>query len=310
MAMEHSRKPLIAYAGQSSAELLAAKKTHNSDSVMWALASAIQAKRDRGQPLSMEEAVVAAVVSLHREAHAQGLRAFLAKSPDAGQIIEQFLAIGATKAAAILSEQRRSKRKNLDEDYFALTEIEPKLWAFIEKNCGHIDVPAMRNVPAMDSVESPSPSGLPIEDLYSLLEDSYFNPKNEAHCIRKARTLAARLHAPPGTVPISEEQIEGAALWFLLGAWLEEGRFEDCASIGDRVLARAGSAVGFEFLSWAELLLDQNQPVEADRWAAAYLRQARPGLKKTAEWDSWKDLLRKHKKRLPQAALAAGNLAE
>lgn len=287
-------KPLLSYKGQSSGELLAAKKTHTPDSVLWALGAAIQTKHERGQKLGDTEAVVAAVLALHREAHAKGLRAFLSKSAEAERIVERLTAIGATKAAAILSAQAASKRKNLDEDYFALTEVEPKLWAFIERNRSSI------NVPAMEDVESPSLELSPIEELYSLLEEGFFQPKNEAHCLKKTRQLAARLD-----MPVSEEQIEGAALWFLLGAWIEEGRFDDCAGIGERVLALAGSEAGFEFLNWAELLLENGRAAEADRWAAAYLRQARTGLKDTAEWAGWKDLLRQNKKHLPQAALVA-----
>lgn len=148
--MSATEKPWIEYDGQSSAELIALKETHRIDSILCALEWAIQAKEERGE-ISPEERVFLSIMALDREVMNGGFDQFFTNSSSeyAPEIVENLRAIGSDNTAR-LAEQAIAQRGDfdalepLDQEYYASYENEDKLWAYVERHAGAIDVPAMK----------------------------------------------------------------------------------------------------------------------------------------------------------------------
>lgn len=294
-------KTALQYSGQSSDDLLAHQKTHRRDAILFCLADALGEKAKRGQALTPQEQVVRSLIAMHRAVWERGFGKFFR---EAGQEVPALLAnlkkIGALQMAELASQAFASRRRaaalrECDEDYFASNETEARLWAYVLKHRKEIQVPAFDGLQPAGQ-EFPS---TPIQHLWWRLEDAGFRRKET---IEACRARALRL-AEKHQLDASEQDLEGAVLWFLLANWVEEGRLDACAAIGDRALELAGGELASEVLSWVEQLLEEEQFTEADRWATAFLNHAAGDPRPWApvDFELWQDLLRKQRRRLPNA---------
>ena len=294
-------KASLHYAGQSSDELIAHQKTHRRDSVLFCLADAIEEKARRGQVVSSEERVVRSVIAMHRAVWERGFGAFFRETgKDVAEILENLAKIGASKVGelvgrAFAARRRAADLEECDEDYFASTETETKLWAYVQKNQKKIQVPAFEGIEASGE-EFPS---TPMERLWWQLEDAGFRRKET---VEACRTRALRI-AEKQKLGATETDVEGAVLWFLVANWVEEGRLDDCALIGERALEVAGRELASAVLSWTEQLLEEGEFQEADRWATALMNRwaTDPKPWATMDLEIWQDLMGEQGGKLPSA---------
>jgi hypothetical protein len=162
--------PWLEYSGQATAELLACKNTHRTDSLLCAFELGVQAKLDqKGEDtLTEAEQLLLAVSALEREVNNGGYHQFFTNS--SGQfapiIVDSLLRIQCTTIADITARaiaaldprelsaealyeaactedpERDEILDACDNEYYQLVEIEPNLFNFVEAHQHEIQLAA------------------------------------------------------------------------------------------------------------------------------------------------------------------------
>lgn len=169
--------PWFEYAGETAPEIVALKTTHRIDSLLCALESGIQRKRDEdGADLTDEEGLFLAVMALDRDVNNGGYDQFFGNVPWFAPVIASSLSrIGCVETLAITeralaafalpeiteeavtnalfeedeNEARDEALEECDNAFYQVFEIEQKLFAFAEENLHAFRLPKV-------SMNSPS----------------------------------------------------------------------------------------------------------------------------------------------------------
>jgi len=165
----------LEYEGQTTAELMACKNTHRIDSLLCAFEWGIQAKAgpDGADTLSNEERLVLGVMALTREVNNGGYHQFFLNSSHrfAPIIVDSLRRIGCLTCADITARAIRAAKFDAafpesileedhardevldacDQEFYQLSDIEDKLFAFVEANQSRIQLNKRLPVPGAAS---------------------------------------------------------------------------------------------------------------------------------------------------------------
>jgi hypothetical protein len=163
--------PWLEYAGQSTQDLLALASSHRIDSLNCAFDEALQRKEAGGSALTQDETVVLAVEAMQREVNNGGFHQFFTNSSYeyVPIIVESLTRIGAADAAALAAEAISALRlaevtadavraaaeqaivrndeelldalDRCDHQYYRITGLDSKLFAFVQSNASTIQIP-------------------------------------------------------------------------------------------------------------------------------------------------------------------------
>ena len=304
-------KPWLEYNGETTAELLAGKKTHRIDSILCALEWGIQGKKKK----TPEERLVLSIMALDREVMNGGFDQFFRNSSReyAPVIVKSLETVGSLRTAALTaraietlklervsrkavdaamakkSATRDRKLGELDQEYFAFYENEKKLFAYVEKNAAHI---TCDGEPGPLAEKGPmNVPGLALE-----LEFGKNPPASLRAAITRARQIATN-------AKMTEGEISSAAHLYFLYKLRSEQRWDE----GERViqgLIDSASDAALEVQFWVEASIDAERREAADRWATAFLQQMQASEQEPAkdEIEFWTEFVKAHAGALPVAA--------
>lgn len=162
--------PWLEYEGQTTPELMACKTTHRVDSILCAFEWGIQAKSkpDGERSLTDEERLVLAVMALTREVNNGGYDQFFVNSSRrfASTIVDSLRRIGCVTCANITEKAIQAAKFDVaspdsifeeddardavlaacDQEFYELSDITDKLFAFVEANQNRIQL--VKGVPS------------------------------------------------------------------------------------------------------------------------------------------------------------------
>ena len=283
--------PPIEYAGQTTSEILAAKKTHSIASLLFALEEAIHLRQSKrpNQRITEDERVLLAVLALWREVNNGGFAQFFANSSAqyAPEIVPCLQRIGCD-ATAVLVERaiaclslksitpvavsraihredstRDERLEKLDREFYALSEIEHSLFRFVETNADNFRLERME-------VARPEPKR-GVTKAGRLALALRFAPATE-HSLPAVREHAMQLASAKG-MDATEEECDAAAHLYLFAWFLREGDLSHCAEVASRAfeLCREDTAHCVEYKRWIDKLLVASLDQQADQAARQYL---------------------------------------
>ena len=156
--------PWLDYEGQTTSELMACKNTHRIDSILCAFEWGIQAKAepDGENALTDEERLVLAVMALTREVNNGGYHQFFVNSSRrfAPMVVDCLRRIGCATCAEITERAIQAAKFDMvspdsiledndardaildecDQHFYQLTDIDDKLFTFVEENQNRIQL--------------------------------------------------------------------------------------------------------------------------------------------------------------------------
>jgi hypothetical protein len=325
MAKKH-QLPWLDYAGQDTAQILACKSTHRIDSLLCALEQAIQLRQSRNPEVAAtpEEHTLLAVLALQREVNNGGYHQFFSNSScqyaltvvPALENIGCGEAVALTKRAldalnlrpltltaienAILKPNPKRDRAldALDQQFYLISEIEPKLFAFVESR------PQAFTLGKMSVAPRPPQRGN--RNLIKLGVGLDFSPKTERtfEAVRKrAAEIAIREEIEP-----ADSELDGAAYLFLCKSFLKSGELEQCETFAGRAfhLSLEDPTHCIFQRQWVEKLIEASNFARADQATLQYLEYlsgddtSTDFIKNRIKF--WADPLRRHGAQLPKSS--------
>ena len=298
--------PWLDYAGQTTAEILACRNTHAAPSLLCALEQAIQLRQSRMPeiPTTPEERTLLAVLALEREVNNGGYSQFFLNSSRqyAPTIVSALEAIGCDATAALTRQAIDAASDPdaldaLDQQFYAIYEIQPKLFAFVEAHEQAIAVPKME--------VAPPPAKRGNLNLIKLGTGLDFAPQPEL-TFDAVRKLAAEVAVSNEIQPTGAE-LDGAAYKFLFGCFLKAGDLERCEQFAAPAfeLAREDTSHCVMQRDWVEKLIAASNCARADEVTLQYLDYlsrddtSHPFIRNRIKF--WADPLRKHGDQLPRS---------
>jgi hypothetical protein len=284
--------PWLEYAGQSTAQILAAKSSHRIDSLLCAMEEGIllrQSKAGKRGTTAVERTFLA-VMALDREVNNGGYRQFFSNSTRAyaSAIVAALRKIGCDATAALTAkaidvlalervsaqavyravlrpDARRDRKLTFyNRQYCQLGEIEPRLFAFAEAHAPQIvlepvAVPPRRQERGWTKV--------------SLLRTTLqFTPTTD-YSLDSIRRLAAELASKERGATAAE--IDGATYLYLFERSVLANDFAGCERFAPRAfeLAWEDTTHAVVYTWWVERLIAAGQTARADSAAFQYLHR-------------------------------------
>ena len=300
-----NKTPWLRYAGQDTAEILAHKETHAIASLLCALEEAIQLRQARfpEQATTAEEHTLLAVMALQREVNNGGFHQFFFNSSRryAPTIVSALESIGCAVTAALTQkavEQRETAEalNALDNQFYRIVEIEPKLFAFVESRAQAFAIEKM-------SVPPPPPErGNP----NLIMLGVGLNFAKPALTFEAARRAAAEVAAKKEIEP-SDAELDGAAYLYLFESFLKAGEMEQCEKFAGPAfdLARENTSHCVAQRKWVETLMEHSNFTRADEITLQYLEYLKGDdtsqrfIRNRIKY--WADPLRKQGANLPRS---------
>ena len=266
------RLPWLEYAGQTTAEILGCKNTHRIDSLLCALEQAIQLRQTRMSHIATtpEEQTLLAVMALEREVNNGGYSQFFVNSSRqyAPIIVSALQTIGCDATAALTrqaidAESNPEALDALDQQFYAVYEIAPKLFAFVESHEQAFALPKME--------VAPPPKNRVNHNLIKLGVGLDFAPKPDL-TFEAVRKLAAEIAVQQEIHP-TDAELDGAAYKFLLNSCLKAGDLDRCEAFAGPAfeLAREDGIHCVIQRQWVEKLIEASRFARADEVTLQYL---------------------------------------
>lgn len=318
--------PWLDYTGQDTAEILACKETHRIDSLLCAFEQAIGLRHARNPELATtpEEHTLLSIMALKREVNNGGYHQFFVNSSRqyALTIVSALETIGCDTTAALTQKaldalslhpltlkaiedsifrpnpERDQALDALDQEFYRLSEIEPRLFAFVESR---------RHAFALGKMSvAPRPPERGNHNLIKLGVGLEFAPQPDL-TFDVVRKLAAEIAIQQEIEP-AEAELDGAAYLFLFKSFLKLGDMESCETFAAPAfdLTREDTGHCVCLRQWVEKLIERSNFARADQVTLQYLeylggddtshRFIRNRIK------FWADPLRKHSAELPRSS--------
>jgi hypothetical protein len=307
--------PWLEYAGQTAPELVACKHSHQIDSVFLAFEEGIQNKLDQQGRITEDEQAILAVLALRREVNDGGHRQFFLKaSRRFVRIIESSLLridcdatakIVADAVAALGSDDIHSEDPvrdeilaDCDDRFYQINEIEENLLNFLEAHQDRIQLTR-----ATAARRGKSSAFLNVSKLYSQL----LCVQNTDYSLEWVRCLAEDL-AQRQAIPVTESELDGAAVLYALDRSLKEGDLDACEPLALLAfdLMRDHTMQSVLHRDWIMQLIAASQEELADTATLAYLdylRNSDPSLRLTQNRIKfWAAAVQEHATALPGSA--------
>ena len=279
--------PWLEYTGQTTSELLASKNTHIIASLLCAFEWGIQAKTGPGgeEDLTRDERMVLAVMALQREVNNGGYSQFFTNSSRRFIliIVECLQRIGCDATAAITERaigalnvelvspdsvsgaalNADADKKNvldmLDKEFYKLSEIEPRMFNFIEAHQNNIQLRKGTKPPFSLKLREPSNA--------SSLCTSLRFAKLQGHSLDELRDPAREV-ARKKSIPASDEEIDAALTLYLFSRSLRAVDMAACELLAPKAF---------------ELMRDDTMHcVLHKEWVLRLIREARSELADTS----------------------------
>jgi hypothetical protein len=324
--MARSNKiPWLDYTGQDTAQILACKGTHRIDSLLCALEQAIELRQDRSPDVATtpEERTLLAIMALEREVNNGGYHQFFANSSReyALTVVPALESIGCDTTAALTQRaldalslhpltlkaiensifkpnpERDRALDALDQQFYKICEIEPKLFAFVES---HQQAYALGKMSV-----APRPPERGNHNLIKLGVGLDFAPKADL-TFDAVRKLAAEIAIQKEIEPTASE-LDGASYLFLFKSFLKAGDMEHCETFAGPAfdLTREDTSHCVLQRQWVEKLIELSNFARADQVILQYLEYLSGDdtsidfIKNRIKF--WADPLRKHGAELPKS---------
>ena len=287
----------LEYTGQTTPEILACSETHSQLSILFAIEWGLQAKaRALGgeDKLNDEERLVLAVRALDREVGNGGYDQFFVNSSrrfapvivvclrrigceDTAAVTERAIAaLGLTQIDVPAIEEAIAKEDSVrdavfeacDQDFYRLTELFDKLFAFVTAVQEKIRTDDYPQLPAR---KEPSNATKLYHSL--LFWKRAWNPTLE-----EAQDVARKI-ARVRAIPATDIDIDGAAVRYCLSRAAQSGDLERGEALADRAfeLMRDEPIHGVEHKRWVEALIAGGRSEKADQAALHYLKFLKSG---------------------------------
>jgi hypothetical protein len=321
-----NKVPWLDYAGQDTAQILACKDTHRTDSLLCALEEAIQLRENRMPDVATtpEEHTLLAIMALQREVNNGGYHQFFSNSSCeyALTVVPALESIGCDATAALTQKaidalklypltlkaiedsifepnpERDRALDALDRRFYEIFEIEPKLFTFVESR-------QQAFVLGKLSVASRPPQRVN-HKLIALGVGLDFGPKTD-RTFEAVRKLAAEIAIQKEIEP-TDLELDGATYHFLFKSFLRAGEMEQCEAFAGPAfdLAREDTSHSVLQRQWVEKLIELSNFTRADEATLQYL-QYLSGEDTSIDFIKnrikfWADPLRKHGAELPRSS--------
>ncbi len=318
--------PWLDYTGQDTGQILACKGTHRIDSLLCALEQAIELRQNRSPEVAttLEERTLLAIMALQREVNNGGYRQFFVNSSREYTltVVPALEGIGCHTTAALTQRavdaldphpltlkaiegsifkpnpERDRVLDALDQRFYEICEIEPKLFAFVESH---------RQAFALGKMSvAPRPPKRGNHNLIKLGVGLDFAPKTDL-TFDAVRKLAAEIAIQKEIEP-TESELDGAAHLFLFKSFLKAGDMERCETFAGPAfdLTREDTSHCVLQRQWVEKLIELSNFARADQVTLQYLEYLSGDdtsidfIKNRIKF--WADPLRKHGAELPMAS--------
>jgi hypothetical protein len=318
--------PWLDYTGQDTAQILACKGTHRIDSLLCALEQAIELRQHQIPDLATtpEEHTLLAIMALEREVNNGGYHQFFANSSCqyALTVVPALESIGCEATAALTQRaidalklhpltveaiensilqpdpERDQTLDALDQQFYKIFEIEPKLFAFVESRQQAFVLGKM-------SV-APRPPKRGNRNLIALGVGLDFAPKTDL-TFEAVRKLAAEIAVQKEIEP-TDSELDGAAYMFLFKSFLKAGDLARCETFAGPAfdLTREDTSHCVLQRQWVEKLIEQSNFTRADEVTLQYLQYLSGDdtsidfIKNRIKF--WADPLRRHGAELPRSS--------
>jgi hypothetical protein len=285
--------PFLDYAGQTTAEILASKNTHNVASLLHALEQGIMARQSESKraDCTPAERLLLAVLALEREVNNGGFAQFFVNSSGqyAAEIVEYLNRINCTKTAALAEravdclglnasfitpdtvraaivreDAARDQRLNaLDKEFYQLSEIEQYLFRFVEEHADSFHLEKREVAPPEAKRGVTNAGRLEIALRFSApASDSFADVKEQAVKLAKEKSIAAW-----------DEDCSAAAHLYLFALHVRKGDLLAVAEVAPDAfrLCREATSHCVTYRQWIEKLLEASRDDEADQAALRYV---------------------------------------
>jgi hypothetical protein len=286
-----SKIPWLEYTGQNTDQILACKGTHRVDSLLCAFEQAIQLRQERmpDAATTPEEDTLLAIMVLQREVNNGGYHQFFVNSSCkyALTVVPALESIGCETTASLTQRaiaalnvqpltlraiedsifkpnpQRDQTLDALDQEFYKIFEIEPKLFEFVESHrqafvLGEISV-------------QPRPAPRVNRNLIALRVGLEFAVKAD-RTFEEVRKLAAEIAIKKEIEP-TDLELDGAAYLFLFGSFVRKGDLEKCETYAGPAfdLTRDDTSHCVFQRQWVEKLIELSNFTRADEVTLQYL---------------------------------------
>jgi hypothetical protein len=211
-------------------------------------------------------------MALQREVNNGGYDQFFVNSSRkyAPKIVNALQRIGCDAVAAITADAIGARGKSrdqvletCDQKFYKLTEIEPKLFAFVDEFQDRIVLERTYVAPPPPTRGYTSVSAVKARLEFAKATDFSFDA---------LRQLAAQL-AAENEISASDAELEGATCLFLFSRHLRAGNLDACETLAPRVfeLAREDTTQLVLHKEWVAKLIEASRAELADQWSIRYL---------------------------------------
>ena len=320
----------LEYTGQTTSELIACKNSHSIDSLLCAFEWGIQAKAKVGPEgegsLTDEERLVLAVMALDREVNNGGYDQFFVNSSRrfVPIIVDSLRRIGcaATAAiteraiaalglsvlsaeavyAAVLTEDpgRDEILTACGREFYQLHETGPRLFSFIEAHQDQIQLVQGTQPPVRLSRRKPSNASKLYDRLRSTRKESGLNFDGVSEL---ARELARE-----NSIPVTDTELQGAAVLYAFDRSLEAGDLTACEVLAPHAFELMREEAPMYVIlhrKWVEQLIGASRNELADASTLAYLEYLKGCDQSTRRTKNyilfWARLLQEHRSALTKS---------
>jgi Domain of unknown function (DUF4375) len=326
------KRPALEYTGQTTPEILACSDTHTHLSILFAFEWGLQAKaRVLGgeDKLHDEERLVLAVLALNREVGNGGYQQFFFNSSqrfvpsiveclrrigceDTASVTERAIAalgltavdVHALRGAIAKEDSARNAVLGIcDRDFYRLTELFDKLFAFVVAEQENIQLTRTQDYPRL-------PTRVEASAAMTLRNSLMFWKRGWNPTLDEAQGIARRI-AQVKSIPATDADIEGAAVLYCFGQARRSGDLDPGLVLADRAfeLMRNEVVHEVEHKAWVEVLIAQCQLEKADQATLDYLTFLNAGGRADYSEEGtgksvmfWARLVKEHRAALPRSA--------
>lgn len=280
--------PWLEYEGQTTQELMACKNTHRIDSILCAFEWGIQAKsKPEGEvALTDEERLVLAVMALTREVNNGGYNQFFVNSSRrfAPTIVDSLRQIGCVTCADITEKAIQAAKFDVaspdsileeddardaildacDQDFYQLTDIDDKLFAFVEANQNQIQLTKKAQVPRRKVKVQPSNQ----MKLHAHLSVS----KPRTTSLDEARQLAREV-AKELEIDVTDKEVDAVATLHAFESAIRNGDEEACEALAGLAfdLARDETTHCVAHREYVKQVIGRGETAKAEALTRSYL---------------------------------------